>query len=227
MEALVRLSAALAGGGRARGPVGLDEEPDAALDETLDEAHTHCDALEVEEALLQSYLFLGYPTALNALARWRERVNADASPAGQASPAAPGDWASWIARGEEVCATVYGGQYARLRDHVRRLHPDLETWMVAEGYGKVLGRPGLALDRRELCVVAILAVGGEPLHRQLYAHLRGALNAGASSAGVEAALAVALEAAPPTARVGAREVWQRVLARFDTSPERDPKPTLS
>jgi 4-carboxymuconolactone decarboxylase len=218
MEALVRLSAALAGGGRARGPVVLDEEPDAALDETLDEAHTHCDALEVEEALLQSYLFLGYPAALNALARWRERVSADASPTGQASSAASEDWARWVARGEEVCATVYGGQYARLRDHVRRLHPDLETWMVAEGYGKVLGRPGLALDRRELCVVAILAVGGEPLHRQLYAHLRGALNAGVSPAGVEAALAVALEAAPPTARVGARVVWQRVLARSDAEP---------
>ena len=49
--------------------------------------------------------------------------------------------------------------------------------MLAEGYGKVLGRPGLALEVRELCIVAILA--GQDAAPQLYAHLRGALNVGA------------------------------------------------
>jgi hypothetical protein len=50
--------------------------------------------------------------------------------------------------------------------------------MIVEGYGKVLGRPGLdAGDVRELCIVALLAVAGRAA--QLYSHLRGALNAGA------------------------------------------------
>ena len=51
-------------------------------------------------------------------------------------------------RGEEVCRTVYGGQYEGLRRNVRDLHPDMERWMVVEGYGKVLGRPGLDPQRR-------------------------------------------------------------------------------
>jgi 4-carboxymuconolactone decarboxylase len=51
------------------------------------------------------------------------------------------DAALWRARGQEVCRAVYGGQYPRLRENVRDLHPDMERWMVEEGYGKVLGRP--------------------------------------------------------------------------------------
>lgn len=195
VRALVRLSAALA----------LGDE--AVLDDALDGALAVADAEEVEEALLQSYLFLGYPVALNALARWRERSGRPAP-----EPAAE-DWDMWARRGQDVCATVYGGQYLRLRQNVRRLHPDLETWMVVEGYGKVLGRPGLSLDRRELCVVAILAVAGPLQHRQLYAHLRGALNAGLAGTVVQAALEEALALAPAPARAGARQVWDRVRER--------------
>ena len=63
--------------------------------------------------------------------------------------------------------------------------------MVAEGYGKVLGRPGLDLVDRELCIVAMLAVQDSP--RQLYSHLRGALNAGATEEDVEGVLEEARE----------------------------------
>ena len=38
-------------------------------------------ALEVEETLLQSYLFLGYPAALNALALWRRLSGRASGPA--------------------------------------------------------------------------------------------------------------------------------------------------
>jgi hypothetical protein len=62
VRALVHLSAVLAAG---------DQEP---LDDALVDAAGACEPGEVEEALLQSYLFLGYPTALNALARWRART---------------------------------------------------------------------------------------------------------------------------------------------------------
>ena len=64
----------------------------------------------------------------------------------------------WTRRGEEVCATVYGENYRKLRDSVRALHPAIDSWMITEGYGRTLGRPGLDLMRRELCTVAQTAV---------------------------------------------------------------------
>jgi 4-carboxymuconolactone decarboxylase len=194
-RALVRVSAALAA------------RADAQLEARLldlaggDEA----DRLAVEETLVQSYLFLGYPAALNALALWR-RVSGHA-----AGGAGADDWAGWERRGAEVCRTVYGSAYEELRANVRALHPDMERWMIVEGYGKVLGRPGLALVERELCIVALLAVLDVP--RQLYSHLRGALHAGGTEQQVEAALADAAELSGPAARASARGAWLRVLQR--------------
>jgi 4-carboxymuconolactone decarboxylase len=162
-------------------------------------------AIAVEEALVQSYLFLGYPAALNALALWRGL-------SGRAAPGpAAGDWEDWARRGAEVCRVVYGRAYEGLRENVRALHPDMEQWMVVEGYGKVLGRPGLDLVQRELCIVALLAVQDAP--RQLYSHLRGALHAGATGTEIETTLADAAELSDATAREHARESWRRVRDR--------------
>src|SRR5947199_4149212 len=66
--------------------------------------------------------------------------------------------------------------YSRLRYNIRALHPLLDHWMISEGYGKVLSRPGLDLARRELCIVAACASTGQD--RQLHSHLHGALNVG-------------------------------------------------
>ena len=159
----------------------------------------------VEEALVQSYLFLGYPAALNALGLWRE---VSGRPAG---PARAWDPTGWEERGESVCRKVYGGQYDGLRDNVRALHGDMERWMVVEGYGKVLGRPGLELKTRELCVVALLAVTGWPT--QLYSHLRGALQVGASPDAVGEALEAALTLAEEERRGVARATWARIRNR--------------
>lgn len=195
VRAVVRIAAALGAGGRGR------------IEAAMDAAARVADPLAVEEVLVQSYLFLGYPAALNALALWRER-------SGRAAPAPVAeDPASWPARGEAVCARVYGEQYDRLRENVARLHPDLERWMLVEGYGKVLGRPGLPLEVRELCNVAILA--GQDAAPQLYAHLRGALNVGASVDAVEAALELACEALPPARTESARRVWAEVRRRWE------------
>lgn len=192
-RALIELSAALGSRDAARLALALRRAAQAAP------------AAAVEEALLQSYLFLGYPAALNAIALWREQT-------GRPAPAAtPDDWSEWVRRGEQVCARVYAGQYDRLRANVARLHPDLERWMVTEGYGKVLGRPGLPLALRELCIVALLAgLDAEP---QLYSHLRGALHAGASAEQVEAALRIADEALVPERAAAARAVWAKVRRR--------------
>lgn len=177
-----------------------------ALEAALDVAARDATSVGVEEALLQSYLFLGYPAALNGLARWRRRAPEPALP-----PAAD-DPAGWVLRGEAVCERVYAGQYPRLRDNIRALHPDMERWMVVEGYGKVLGRPGLPLAVRELCIIAILA--WQDAAPQLHAHLRGALNAGASEAEVDDAIAIAREGLDPAAAEAATAVWQEVRGRW-------------
>ena len=192
---LVELSAALAS--RDRGRLG------GALGAALREG---ADTIAVEEVLLQAYLFLGYPASLEALALWRELSGREAP------EASPFDPAGWTSRGEGVCREVYGDKYEKLRWRVRTLHPDLEAWMVTEGYGKVLARTGLPLKTRELCIVGLLAVLGAP--RQLHAHLRGALNVGATEVEVEEALAWALPSAVPDRARLAREVWGEVQGRW-------------
>src|SRR5579859_1226453 len=118
----------------------------------------------IEELLLQTYLFAGFPRALNAMREWRRLVSAPSADAGQTK----GDTR---AAGEATCENVYSNMYERLRQNIRALHPALDEWMIEEGYGKVLSRPGLDLGRRELCIVAACAATGQS--RQLHSHLHG------------------------------------------------------
>src|SRR5918912_1036998 len=143
----------------------------------------------IEELILQSYLFAGFPRTLNAAREWR-RASGRFAPSHDEG-ADYDNSARWRERGEETCATVYGATYERLRANIRELHPALDTWMIIDGYGKVLGRPGLDLRRRELCVVAVCAALGQ--ERQLHAHLHGAMNSGAVRGEVAEALQLAFE----------------------------------
>ena len=147
----------------------------------LARAHETIRPVWVEELLLQTYLFAGFPRALNAMREWRrlEPRPIDAPRDGDGPE-------RWRADGEATCAVVYGAMYDRLRENVRDLHPRLDDWMIVEGYGKVLSRPGLDLARRELCIVAACAAAGQD--RQLHSHLHGALNAGASTAAIDATI---------------------------------------
>ncbi|HYH82183.1 MAG TPA: carboxymuconolactone decarboxylase family protein [Longimicrobium sp.] len=165
------------------------------------------DAIAVEEVILQSHLFVGFPDALNALAAWRDLSGAPA-PAGLGE-----DPAGWEARGERVCEAVYGRNYLKLRENVRGLHPDFEGWMVAGGYGRVIGRPGLDLATRELCIATLLAVWNVP--RQLHSHLRGALNAGASVTEVDEAVEVACGRVDAGAAARVRALWGEIRAKAD------------
>lgn len=207
MRVLVRAAAAQA----ARDPGGLERE--------LQEVSATLDAgdlsdLEVEEALLQSYLFLGYPSAMEALARWR-RFRSRPGVGGVHEPPE-----RWEQRGPEVFRRVYGAQVGGLRRNVAALHPEMDRWMVVEGYGKVLGRPGLPLRDRELLVIAVLAVQDTP--RQLHSHLRGALRNGASAAEIDALLGEIDGWFPDRAvREEAWETWRAVRARHEGRPEDD------
>ena len=89
----------------------------------------------------------------------------------------------------------------------------MERWMLEEGYGKVLGRPGLDLKVRELCVIAVLV--GLDTPQQLYSHLRGALNVGATMEEVETAVEIACTQATLSAKENARKVWRDLRTRKD------------
>ena len=174
-----------------------------------DAAAADIDRQWVEELILQSYLFCGFPRALNAEREWRRASGRPAPEADEGEDFAnAGDWA---ARGERTCAVVYGPMYERLRANIRDLHPALDAWMIVEGYGKVLSRPGLDLKRRELCIVAMCAVQGQD--RQLHSHLHGAVHAGASAAEVDGALDAVAPMLPPDARPRYRQLWAKVRDR--------------
>ena len=159
----------------------------------------------VEELLLQSYLFAGFPRALNAMREWR-RVHPE--PAAPPPAGAPDEWR---AAGEHTCAIVYGQFYDRLRDNIRHLHPALDEWMIMEGYGKVLSRPELDLARRELCIVAACAAAGQD--RQLHSHLHGALNAGVAPDVVSAAIESLDGVIGSVLLETARLLWARVQGK--------------
>jgi len=164
----------------------------------------------VEELILQSHLFSGFPRALNAAREWRRASGRHAPNGDPDADPAPARVRAWYARGESTCATVYGDTYERLRANIRELHPALDTWMIVDGYGKVLGRPQLDLRRRELCIVAVCAVGEHD--RQLHAHLRGALNAGASADEISDVLDIVAPRLRDETNRRFRLLWDRVRA---------------
>jgi 4-carboxymuconolactone decarboxylase len=192
---LVRLAAAVAQG----------YEPE--LRERLEDARSAgVPPVWVDEMLLQSLLFVGYPRTLVAFALWRKATGTDGP---EADPDTDyGRAPEWTRRGEETCGIIYGDNYRKLRNNVRELHPALDAWMVVEGYGRTIARPGLDLLRRELCIVAQAGVLETP--RQLHSHMRGALNAGASFGQVEAVLAVMNPMLSFDAWKRVKELWRAV-----------------
>src|SRR4029078_12900943 len=82
-----------------------------------------------------------------------------------------------------------------------------DAWMVRDGYGRVLSRPGLDLVRRELCVIAETAV--LEAGPQMLSHWKCALNAGASMQLVaEVVTLVKQDLAESEGRL-LEEMWQR------------------
>ena len=154
----------------------------------------------IEEVLLQTYLFAGFPRALNGMREWRRLA-----PAPTANRATASDVR---AAGEATCAHVYGGMYEKLRVNIRALHPLLDDWMIDEGYGKVLSRPGLDLGRRELCIVAACVASGQD--RQLQSHLHGTRNVGVPSSVIRASLECLRGVVSDTLLARALKLWARI-----------------
>jgi len=198
--ALVRVAAAVA-----RGDVpALEARLRAARD-------TGLPGLCIEELLLQSMLVVGYPLALVAFGVWRAVAGLAPAEGHGAESLAHEEWEAWAARGAAVCREVYGRAYHKLLVNLRALHPALEDLVLVDAYGKVIGRPGFDLKRRELTTVAAIAVLGAT--QQLHSHLRGALNTGATAAEIESVLTIVESDLDSDRRHAAWEQWDDVKKR--------------
>ena len=196
--ALVKLAAAVARGGDAR--------LEGAIAEVL---AVGVDPLMVDEAILMANVAVGFPRTLIAMRAWRKASgHRPQASDGEGEPGYYDRQERWTAQGEATCKIVYGSNYERLRQTVRDLHPALDEWMITEGYGRTLSRPGLTLRQRELLMVAMCAVLDVP--HQLHSHLKGALHAGASSAEVGEALEAVIGELSSREQEQARQLLKRI-----------------
>jgi 4-carboxymuconolactone decarboxylase len=124
------------------------------------------------EVLLQAQLFAGFPRVVEAAG-----VLAAAGGLGAPEPEELASVADLDA-GRALFDAIYGARAAAVRAELAAFHPTLALWIAEHAYARVLARPGLAADRRELCAVAALAAQGQ--ERQLASHARGAVRLGAS-----------------------------------------------
>lgn len=168
----------------------------------------HVPAAWMEELLLQSLLNVGYPLTLVAFAVWRDVAG---PPTDTGEPVSHAKWEEWVERGARACAHIYGRTYHKLLVNLRSLHPALESLVVIDAYGKILGRAELDPKRRELCTLAAIAMLNAP--RQLHAHLRGALNTGATREDVDAVLALVEGDLPKERALKIWELWADVRGR--------------
>lgn len=189
-RALVHLAAAIATGDEA-----LQQEKGRAV------LAAEVPGRWVDELLLQSLLMVGWPRTLVAARTWRQISGM--KPEGEDFDYLAHD--RWVERGEAACRLIYGEHFEPLRRNIHGLHPALEAWMIAEGYGRTLSRDGLDLPRRELCVIAQTAVLDTP--RQLRSHLLGALRVGATVGVVEAALGALMPMLDAERARSAGDLW--------------------
>lgn len=127
--------------------------------------------IKIYEALLQNYLFAGYPSALVSLKKLREYY-----PKVKLEHSDDMNLYHFRKRGEKNCKDIYGNKYEKLVSNIRKFSPELSSWLILEGYGKVLGRKVLTLKERELCIISVLTV--LKFEDQLYSHINGAIRVG-------------------------------------------------
>ena len=160
------------------------------------------------EVLLQSHLFAGFPRMVEAASRLAEAGGLGPSEADELLEARdPG-------AGRRLFESIYAEQAAAVRADLAGFHPLLARWIDEHAYSRVLARPGLAPDRRELCAVAALAA--QEQERQLASHARGAVRLGANVAEVQAVVEEIRDLLAPPALERAREVVAH-FAREGTS----------
>jgi 4-carboxymuconolactone decarboxylase len=163
----------------------------------------------VYEVLLQTYLFAGFPVALDALTD----LDAVARPMGYIPPHKEHHSPLYFwDRGEELCRQIYGSAYEKMRERLHSITPDLEQWMILEGYGKTLSREEVPIVVRELCIVTALTV----LHRttQLQSHIRGAVRVGATEEQCRIAINAATSVLSAEQAATTRAIAETILEKY-------------
>jgi len=133
--------------------------------------------LVIYETVLQSYLFLGFPRMIEASLVYN-KVYGDIENNEDIRKISEIEAENWYEDGIKLCRMVYGKNFEKLKKRFLSVSPELFRWMVLEGYGKVLSRPGMNRIERELAEVAALIV--DKRERQLVSHILGSLNVGAT-----------------------------------------------
>ena len=118
-RSLTRIAAAAAAGETER----LDRELRAAVAEGLS-------GTDLREAILQVFLFAGFPRAITAFERL-ELAHAEGAGATEEEPADVEE------RGAELFSLIYGEHTDRVLGKLERLHPDFRRMIVRDAYGRV------------------------------------------------------------------------------------------
>lgn len=123
----------------------------------------------IYECILQTYLFAGYPSALNSLKIFNNNF-------GTLETFPPKNQSESYMEGLTVAEKIYGDRLSKLINNIEKLSPSLSRWFISEGYGKVFSRAGVTLQDREITAIVCLCV--LEFEEQLISHLRGAIRTG-------------------------------------------------
>ena len=133
------------------------------------------------EAVLQTHVFAGFPRLVEAYQELAAVGGLGATEPGEKEAEDdPSD------RGRALFDRIYADDAGDVRALLAGSDPLFATWIAEYAYARVLSRPGLSADRRELLAVCALAALGQG--RQLASHARGSLRCGAEPAEVAEAI---------------------------------------
>jgi len=155
------------------------------------------------ECALQTHLFAGFPRLVQAFGVLEEEGGLGRPEPEELEGPAPAP-----ERGDRLFGRIYGEDAARVSGMLAGHHGDFAAWIREHAYARVLARPGLGADRRELLACAALAALGQ--ERQLASHARGAVRCGARPEELTAALDAVAELVEPARLEEAR----RIVGRF-------------
>lgn len=122
---------------------------------------------KIYEALLQNYLFCGFPNALFFLKRFQHLTEYKPKRYNSLNNNQLKE------KGIKTSKKIYGDKLPKLLSNVRKFSPELSEWLIIEGYGKVISRPALSIKEREACIIAVLSV--QMFEEQLISHLYGGI----------------------------------------------------
>ncbi len=142
---------------------------------------------QLREVTLMSYLFDGFPTALEGFRILNEVLKSENS-VNYEIPWNHSNLVLWKKRGEALCKKVYGEKYEQLMKKVASVSAELKDAMVVEGYGKVLARPMMPILEREFCIISMLVIKNKP--HQLESHTLGALRCGATESDLKKLISI-------------------------------------